>query len=77
MRRHSILLVSRLIVALGVGDACALLTSKEIESVQGEPLKETKSTRKSGGDFNILQCYFALPAFTNSISLTLTKRGDD
>jgi hypothetical protein len=70
-------MVSYLIVALGVGDACALLTSKDIESVQGEPLKETKSSRKSGGKFNISQCYFALPAFANSISLTLTERGDD
>src|ERR1700730_509313 len=47
-------------------DACALLTSKEIESVQGEPLKETKPSGKSEGGFAISQCYFALPTFANS-----------
>jgi hypothetical protein len=105
MRRHSILLVSCLIVALGGCsksktpqsradtqqanttiinaesskgrvDACALLTSKEIESVQGEPLKETKSSGKSEGGFVVSQCFFTLPTFTNSISLTVMQRGD-
>jgi hypothetical protein len=57
-------------------DACALLTSKEIESVQGEPLKETKSSGSSAGQFAVSQCYFALPTSSNSISLTVTQRGD-
>jgi hypothetical protein len=57
-------------------DACALLTSKDIKSIQGEEIKETKL---SGGDtrgFNISQCFFTLPTFTNSISLAVTQRGD-
>jgi len=57
-------------------DACALLTSSEIQSVQGEPLKQTKSSTTSDGGFNVSQCFFALPTFTNSISLSLTQRGE-
>jgi len=57
-------------------DACALLTSKEIQSVQSEPLKETKPSGKSEGGFAVSQCYFTLPTFTNSISLTVMQRGD-
>ncbi len=57
-------------------DACALLTSKEIQSVQSEPLKETKLSGKSEGGFAVSQCYFTLPTFTNSISLTVMQRGD-
>jgi hypothetical protein len=55
-------------------DACALLTSEEIESVQGEPIKETKSSRKSDGGLAVSQCYFALPTFVNSISLRVVQK---
>jgi hypothetical protein len=57
-------------------DACALLTSKEIQSVQGEPLKEAKPSSRSESGFVISQCYFALPTSANSISLLVTQRGD-
>jgi len=57
-------------------DACALLTNSEIQSVQGEPLKQTKSSTKSDGGFSVSQCFFTLPTFTNSISLSLTQRGE-
>lgn len=57
-------------------DACALLTSQEIESVQGEPLKETKGTGKSGPDFAVSQCYFGLPTASNSIIITVTHKGN-
>jgi hypothetical protein len=57
-------------------DACALLTSSEIQSIQGEPLKETKSSGRSAGGLGVSQCYFALPTSTNSISLVVTQRGD-
>jgi hypothetical protein len=57
-------------------DACSLLISKEIESVQGEALKETKSSDQAGGGFAISQCYFGLPTSSNSISLTLTQKSD-
>lgn len=57
-------------------DACALLTSDEIETVQGEPVKETKLSGSSDGGFNVSQCFFTLPTFTNSISLAVTHRGE-
>lgn len=57
-------------------DACALLTSKEIESVQREALKETKLTGQSANGFSISQCFFTLPTFTNSISLLVAQKGE-
>jgi hypothetical protein len=57
-------------------DACTLLSSKEIQSIQGEPLKETKSNAKVEGGFGVSQCFYTLPTFTNSISLVVTQRGD-
>ncbi|MGH9969821.1 MAG: hypothetical protein ACREBG_18785 [Pyrinomonadaceae bacterium] len=57
-------------------DACALLTSKEIESIQGEPLKETKLSGRSEGGFLVSQCFFTLPTFTNSISLAVTQKAE-
>jgi hypothetical protein len=57
-------------------DACALLTSKEIESIQGEPVKETQPSRKTETGFAISQCYFTLPASANSITLTIVRKGE-
>lgn len=57
-------------------DACALLTSEEIESVQGEGIKETKLTGLSAGGFSLSRCFFTLPTFTNSVSLQVTQRGE-
>lgn len=57
-------------------DACALLNSKEIQAVQGEPLKESKPSGMSAAGLAISQCYFALPTSSNSISLTVTQKGE-
>ena len=57
-------------------DACAMLTSKDIEPIQGEAIKETKLSGSSTGGFNVSQCFFTLPTFTNSVSLAVTQRGD-
>lgn len=57
-------------------DACALLTSAEIESVQREAVKETKLSGSTEGGFSVSRCFFSLPTFTNSISLQITQRGD-
>lgn len=61
---------------VGKMDSCTLLSSKEIETIQGEPLKDTKSSAQSSGGFGISQCFFTLPSFTKSISLVVTQRGD-
>ncbi len=57
-------------------DACSLLTSNDIQAVQGEPLKETKLSGRSDGGFSMSQCFFTLPTFSKSISLSITHRGD-
>jgi hypothetical protein len=57
-------------------DACAMLTSKDIQPIQGEAVKEIKLSGTSTGGFNVSQCFFTLPTFTNSISLAVTQRGD-
>jgi hypothetical protein len=57
-------------------DACALLTSPEIKSIQGEPSKETKASGSAEKGFSVSQCFFTLPTFNNSISLVVTQKGD-
>ncbi|HEV8368573.1 MAG TPA: hypothetical protein VGQ39_11535 [Pyrinomonadaceae bacterium] len=64
------------IAGKGRVDACALLTTDEIRSVQGEPLKETKASGSVEGGLINSQCFFALPTFNNSISLVVTQKGD-
>jgi hypothetical protein len=57
-------------------DACALLTSKEIEAIQGEAIKETKLSGQSAGGFSVSQCFFTLPTFNNSVSLLVAQKGE-
>jgi hypothetical protein len=60
----------------GKMDPCSLLTSDEIKSVQGEPLKSPIGNSRPGAGLVNSQCYFGLPTASNSISLTVTQRGD-
>ena len=55
-------------------DACAMLTSQEIQSIQGEELKETKLSESSANGLHVSQCFFTLPTFANSISVAITQR---
>lgn len=57
-------------------DACALISSKEIEAVQGEAVRETKLSGQAGGGLQISQCFYTLPTFSNSISLLIAQKGD-
>lgn len=57
-------------------DACAMLTTEDIQPVQGEALKETKLTERSADGLYTSQCFFTLPTFTNSISLAVTRSAD-
>jgi hypothetical protein len=52
-------------------DVCALLTSVEMEAVQGEPVKETKPSVQQSGSFLMSQCFFRTGTFTKSVSLAL------
>jgi hypothetical protein len=57
-------------------DACALLTSKDLQAIQGEALKETKPSTRADGGFMISQCLFTLPTSSNSISLLVAQKGE-
>ena len=54
-------------------DSCSLLTSSEIEAVQGEAVRETKSSDRSNGSFAISQCFYSLPTYNKSVSLQVTR----
>jgi hypothetical protein len=53
-----------------------MLDSKEIQTVQGESVKETKLSGQAGGGLLVSQCFFTLPTFSNSISLLVAQKGD-
>ena len=57
-------------------DACALLTKEEVQAVQGEAFKDTKSSQKSSAGLLISQCYFELPTPVNSVVLTVTRKAE-
>ena len=54
-------------------DACALLTSAEIEAVLGEPVKETKPSAQPASGMKVSQCLFVTPTPAKSVSLSLTS----
>lgn len=54
-------------------DACALITKAEIEAVQGEPVKDTKSSDRSTESLAISQCFYSLATFHKSVSLEVTR----
>lgn len=54
-------------------DACALIEKKEIEALQGSPIKETKSSARSDGGFRISQCFYTAEEFSKSVSLAVTQ----
>ena len=59
-------------VTKGTVGACALLTSAEIEAIQGERVEETKPTVRPGGGSFATQCLFRTPTLSKSVSLSLT-----
>lgn len=57
-------------------EVCSLLTTEDIEAVQGEAFKNTKATEQSASGLLAEQCYFELPTASNSIVLTVTRMAD-
>ena len=55
---------------------CGLLTKEEIQTVQGEPFQNTKSSEHSSAGLLVSQCYFELPMTVNSVVLTVTRKAD-
>ncbi|HEV7857697.1 MAG TPA: hypothetical protein VGO91_03535 [Pyrinomonadaceae bacterium] len=58
-------------------DACTLLTKAEIESVQGEAVRETKNDGRNDGGMSISQCFYAVANFSKSVSLAVTQPDPD
>ena len=54
--------------------ACELLTSEEIQSVQGEAVANTVPSQNSTPGLLVHQCYFQLPTPVNSVVLTVTRK---
>lgn len=54
--------------------ACILLTSAEIEAVQGEPVNETRPSVKPSGGMLISECLFHTATSAKSVSVTLATR---
>jgi hypothetical protein len=54
-------------------DPCSLLSSAEIQSVQGETVSLTKGDRRQNGPFVISQCFYTLPTYSRSISVDVMQ----
>jgi hypothetical protein len=54
-------------------DACALLSQAAIRQATGEQVASTKATSQVTRKVRQSQCFYALPTFTNSVSVTLTS----
>src|SRR5579863_7469887 len=54
-------------------DACALLSRAAIRKQTGEQITGTKATSQTSQNVRQSQCFYALPTFTNSVSVTLTS----
>jgi hypothetical protein len=55
-------------------DVCGLITSQEIEAIQGSPIKETKSSALSDAAFRVSQCFYTATEFSKSVSLAVMQR---
>jgi hypothetical protein len=55
-------------------DACALLPKKEVEAIQGSPIRETKSSERIDGDFRMSQCFFSAAEFSRSVTLAVFQK---
>lgn len=54
-------------------DACSLISSDELQAIQGEALKETKLSNSPGGPLVSQQCVYLLPTYSKSLSLQLIQ----
>jgi hypothetical protein len=53
--------------------ACSLLTSAEIASVQREAPSEKRETASKRGELEVAQCFYVLPTFARSVSLEVAR----
>jgi hypothetical protein len=57
-------------------NACSLLASRDIEAIQGAPLKDTKQSVSSQAGLKVSQCYFLLEKAVDSINITITQKAE-
>jgi hypothetical protein len=54
-------------------DACALLSERQIRTVQGVPLRDRKPSAEEAGGMQFDQCFYGTSDFTHSVSLTVIR----
>ena len=54
-------------------NACQLLTARDVARVQGEAFKSVKLTDTDEDGLQVSQCFYALPSFTNSVSVDVMR----
>lgn len=54
-------------------DVCGLIKNDEIQTIQGSPIKETKSSGHSNAGFQTAQCFYLAEEFSSSVSLSVTR----
>jgi hypothetical protein len=56
-------------------DACAVLTSTDVQKVQGDPVQETKPSTQPAGGLVMSQCLFRTADPSNSVSIAIASAG--
>ena len=54
-------------------DACSLISKEEVESVQGTPVNDTKSSERSDDFFRFSQCFYTTAESSKLINLALVQ----
>ena len=54
-------------------DPCALVSPGTIQKIFGEAANDAKPTSEVKGNLRFSECFYTLPTFTNSISVSLTS----
>jgi hypothetical protein len=55
-------------------NVCSLVTTQEVESVQGTPMNDAKSSKQSDGLFLVSQCFYTAHESSKSVNLALVQR---
>jgi len=54
-------------------DACSLISSAEVQSIQDSPVKDVKGSDHSDGSFRVAQCLYSAEPFNKSVSVAVTQ----
>src|SRR2546428_12975831 len=54
-------------------DPCGLISTEEVQAIQGSPIKDVKPSEQSDGSFRIAQCFYNAEIFNKSVSLAVTQ----